>query len=1016
MSAYHDLLLTVLKYTFYSAFWIICAYFLWCIVIDKFKSKKEANVVGLQKKTQLTSKEDANKYRGVLKKIGLEKEVDRESVEKVLDRSDINGKHAGEVLITSKEKVPIIPRIRHLKDGTFYLEAYEGLAGLILKEAQHILTRLAFNFPQDFPISELGYAEKISWRHDRKIRVHFFPKTKAVMERLKFDQLKIAAGLSRKLGNELVKADVTDLGDRVEINTKSFILSEGEIKRSLSYIRAYFGKKLNFIVQKEPHIYQALVPMPAKLRFANRSGIKGSCEYLENMDGFDELIAAAKEYWDKEKKLYWWFGQINDGVIKLKDHKMLYSMDEYQAIMVGGSTGSGKTQGTISMVSATMFIYKNICPIRTIISIGDYNTDWDVVAKYSSIKPVAKPLLDEPGLNQNREFKENVETFVQHRNKMQDLLKQNTDCANITDLRKKGFVLEELIVIADEWRKIAEMVDFSNNISKLETIANSYKDIAAVYRKYGIRLILATQDFKAASVHKDLMSNVNCKIIYKINADSIQYLENININLDDFDFQSFDRGEAVIYDLAKTECAVTKTKTIPIKFPYIGEFNEKEKVNYKDEWLKLCGTEMNHIPFDPDLVVTEGEVEFEKFDRVTQYKLVSAALKHEKFDLNLKVADLNRIEFANIIATITNDEIKNKDGVPVRIGLGLLNKNYLNDKLVEKIAAEKHDLDYYFILCADRTKLDKSIGEVPPNFLFLELNDFVREMNNEILDKRAGIIGNRHFFNNLSSHITRMNEILELGSDLGPSEAEANLSVDPNLITVENFKRIINLPGKTDDQRIQKGLAGELFLKNLFNRTGKFKSVERTEDQVKRGEIKIPNGQGDWGSDLIIITKDDKKINVQVKTWASEKITPKDVGYTVSSANVYNCTQSWFITTSSYTESATEFAIQSKGAIKLLGRSDIIKMINDLKDKESILEQTTEETKKLIYQNVKKLITESGAVKNTVPVQPSEPKKAGRPRTKPAKDPNAPKRAPGRPPKLADLALEETWEGDNGNQ
>lgn len=94
--------------------------------------------------------------------------------------------------------------------------------------------------------------------------------------------------------------------------------------------------------------------------------------------------------------------------------------------------------------------------------------------------------------------------------------------------------------------------------------------------------------------------------------------------------------------------------------------------------------------------------------------------------------------------------------------------------------------------------------------------------------------------------------------------------------------------------------------------------------------VELTKTSGDFGADLIL-TKDITRIAVQAKR-SSSKISVSAVQEVSASKAYYNCNNAWVVTNSYFTKPATVLA--SQNGIKLIDRSELMKLIVEIKNAE----------------------------------------------------------------------------------
>lgn len=90
--------------------------------------------------------------------------------------------------------------------------------------------------------------------------------------------------------------------------------------------------------------------------------------------------------------------------------------------------------------------------------------------------------------------------------------------------------------------------------------------------------------------------------------------------------------------------------------------------------------------------------------------------------------------------------------------------------------------------------------------------------------------------------------------------------------------------------------------------------------------VKTTATSGDHGADLIIEIGN-RRIAIQAKRYGKQSVGNKAIQEAISGRIMYDCNEAWVITTSTFTKSAYELA--DKADVKLIDRSELIKMLGD---------------------------------------------------------------------------------------
>ncbi|WP_235988882.1 restriction endonuclease [Aquibacillus kalidii] len=108
-----------------------------------------------------------------------------------------------------------------------------------------------------------------------------------------------------------------------------------------------------------------------------------------------------------------------------------------------------------------------------------------------------------------------------------------------------------------------------------------------------------------------------------------------------------------------------------------------------------------------------------------------------------------------------------------------------------------------------------------------------------------------------------------------------------------------------------------------------FEEYLRVLLKLRGYSVTLTTATGDYGADLILTTKEKKKIIVQAKRYKN-KVGIKSVQEVASAKSHYNADECWVITNSFYTEPARKLAVSNH--VRLIDRKELMKwMLEDSK-------------------------------------------------------------------------------------
>lgn len=623
-------------------------------------------------------KADQKKYQAILDEFELYKEIKsfdskgQEKVERIYPQIFINKEKPGEFFI------------KELEDGQRNnLEKMMNGFLSSLKEAGHIEYSEGILEFQDRP---RYYAIKL-----------MTPDYIAQLEMENFlteNNLFKIETLGKRTIKKFPKVEFNDQSDLI-ITCDGFHIENIILTRALSSLKERFitdelkekGIIGFFFVKKTNQIGRKYIYTCYSSR--NPSFVVPYGKYLVDYhDAFNERIVKEirRKFYD-EGVLYWYLGASRDSGYRVPQEFIVSSI-KLPHLMIGGNTGSGKTEFLKLVMNTTISALKE--EVEIYCANGSPTTlDLDPFAeRYSSLGIRESAKINSKGelsqlvsilermverANERKNYFQKLSDIldvpigdaVSYRMAIKDLIKNQDNIYTEEQINSVPHKLTEVILFADEFGGFTQVMDYEANFNKVGTVAYYFNIILTQYRKFGIRCCLATQQFRAKHIPRPLFSLISGITLFRVEDADIAYLRSsLDLVFDNVDPVQFEVGQGVSINVVK--CELTNRSIIPMSSYYIGrgtplnrllDLNDcdiyKEYKPYFEELKNITGKKIYSVP-DYNKAVS-AYLENSDQDNKSNFKLpLSLIDKKEDYKAKVMLEDGVKSNFS----TLTKEQMQ----------------------------------------------------------------------------------------------------------------------------------------------------------------------------------------------------------------------------------------------------------------------------------------------------------------------------------------------------------------------
>lgn len=218
------------------------------------------------------------------------------------------------------------------------------------------------------------------------------------------------------------------------------------------------------------------------------------------MVSFSEVVKKLPAV-DSPEKLYFALGRTPEGKDIIKD------ISELPHLLVGGSTGSGKTVFLFTMLAALLKTHKTPDELQIVLS----SSGLEDFIHFEGIPHLVGGKI----ISDAEEATELIKGVVFEEFERREKILTDARVANITQYNQKFTPkLAPMVVVIDEFADLADQLETKK---EKEAFFTPVKRIAQIGRKRGIHLVLCTQRPAATLVPSNIKSQLNGRLALRVN-------------------------------------------------------------------------------------------------------------------------------------------------------------------------------------------------------------------------------------------------------------------------------------------------------------------------------------------------------------------------------------------------------------------------------------------------------------------------------------------------------------------
>lgn len=710
---------------------------------------------------------------------------------------------------------------------------------------------------------------------------------------------------------------ITEDGNDLIIDGNDVPLQIQKIKFNLSQIGITFKKDLIQVISTGKNSFKLLsrndapVLYSAKQREAEIKEISNEKQiskteaeklYLEagksgwvsdNYIPFKEnIIEVLRARFNSSKEISWYFGALRDSFFKLDAREIMESTEVASHVVVIGTSGSGKSEFLKTMCTSLHHAYED--NVEIYYANGTQAPDFDILTKRYSPMGLesAKPDESAKEIDQLNALN-SILRYAQHQaNKRADLFKSmatnlEVACAKVSDYRKivekihadpntsqeikdkYPLKMTDIFIVIDEFAGISARINYNDKWDQEGTPARFIHRMCAENRKYGIRMVIATQECRADSIPSRLLSNIHATVIMKVKEKDMQYMIGMGYSFIGNPLE-YERGSGMISAPGIIQCQLSGSQQIPILSYYLGQdamevykcspyiFPIEKKMEYDLEMLSL----------------SEKDRDFSKIANTTLQKVVKQSFfQREGWEVTFEQSPDNFLINAYAEKTINESPVKLK--VIYAKVEDILMDNFFDR--VEREETSKVDTTVYFILGKPDPKKISDVSEKLIKHspcIILSSNEYSME-----LSKAYDYLNNNDKTPVFDTLLTQIESQKQLRIETILKDAYRSIDLKSNRIAKEiclnKLKEIIENPNAEE-----KGRHFEDFIL-LLERSLNFDTVKGIELSLENHvDFKFnKNNRNEAGLDMFRWTNREEKrgIGFQLKNQPSKAIGPEVV-------------------------------------------------------------------------------------------------------------------------------------------
>lgn len=660
-------------------------------------------------------------------------------------------------------------------------------------------------------------------------------------------------------------------------------ITKSQIERAIPDLSKDFDRNYLFITNKSGSIFEIHCAKPMSLSIPKGQPIVKN--FKKWMDG---PVKKLKDKWEKEKKFYWYLGELRDASYNLEDNDIIVSADDLPHMMIIGSTGSGKTESLKTMCVTLKAAYGD--DVEFYFANGGQSSDLDALC--GAYSPLGKDAAKLGIGDQDEAMSRLLNILTRTYSMMNDRVKtfeaaaaeHGVECKSISDYRNStGNRMTEVVIAIDEFAGYSNLFDYETNFGIQGTIAYYFQFGFAQYRKYGIHFLLATQEMRAKSIPRRLMNNITGGLIMRIVDTEVSYMQdNFDFSFEGHDPTRFARGDGLAYG-PSLQCRLTQKYKMPISMPWIGKD--------ASELVKLIGGEIDSNDkeeYDTEILqLTEKELTIGGLDakkKKLQLAIEKCFLKREGWEITEKESTSHKI--IHLHAVYDGDSNPGDvivRGTSLRVGFAtseeIIMENF-RDRL-DMEGSPDADLTVFFIISKNTPKQASDILEK----LLIDSSTIV-QFQTDYYNRLA----EAHAFLRVDNMKPIFKAILNRSSVKNKLKAEREINnlysskIGPDVVTIKLLDKI-----RKGGNSSEKGAKFEdlfMAMEKADNHNSMF-----GRELIYRKIITVPtaNAQADLGVDIVRwINFEERRCWVfQLKNQISKPLDPTVVDKMVKSKQIY---------------------------------------------------------------------------------------------------------------------------------
>lgn len=454
---------------------------------------------------------------------------------------------------------------------------------------------------------------------------------------------------------------ITEDGDDLIIDGNDIPLQIHKIKFNLNQIGITFKKDLTQVISLGKNSFKLLSRNDAPVLYSSKQREEDILDISEKQnvnkaeaeklyleagkfgwisDSYapfkQSIVDVLRQRFESTKEISWYFGALRDSLFKLPSNEIMESTEIASHIIVIGTSGSGKSEFLKTMCTSLHHAYQD--NVEIYYANGTQAPDFDILTKkYSPMgMESAKPDESAKENDQLNALNTILRYAQQQANRRADLFKSmatnlNVACAKVSDYRKivekihadpnttaetknkYPLKMTDIFIVIDEFAGISAKIDYGEKWDVEGTPARFIHRMCAENRKYGIRMVIATQECRADSIPSRLLSNIHATVIMKVKEKDIQYMLGMGYSFVGNPLE-YERGSGMISAPGIIQCQVSGSQQIPILSYYLGQdamkvyessdysFPIDKKMEYDLEMLSLSEKDRDFSKIDSDVL------------------------------------------------------------------------------------------------------------------------------------------------------------------------------------------------------------------------------------------------------------------------------------------------------------------------------------------------------------------------------------------------------------------------------